>query len=194
MANDVFLVDRSFVLNRLFGVSTNNVDFPGGAMQPRATEPGTLMDQNGVTEQGVITISDQDVDIAPRLIWLQPFCDGGPGQVFYMNVWGWTRCGTQQATVVWAPVFLAQIQCVSANIFGPAPQFPPSKLLLTETECLCDTLTLNAGTVGTGQIQSPQNDYSGFVEIDAQGCHKVQVEFATLGGGSFGMNALWRPA
>src|SRR5438876_2573251 len=53
---------------------------------------------------------------APQRLFIQPYCDGTPGSIFWMRLWGWHVHGRHSQTLVWTPVFLAEFWCRAGNL------------------------------------------------------------------------------
>lgn len=136
-------------------------------------------------------------------IKVMPYCEGQPGSVFWMRVYGWSPVGTvadDPKYSSWVPNLLGEFLCVAGNIPGPHLIDNVQTLnALLPGENLCDAISLNNGVLGLNGIVNSQFPGSGvpaFAVLEVYGARKVSFDFACdaplqpeLPG--IGMNCLW---
>lgn len=131
-------------------------------------------------------------DHSPNRIFLQPYCEGPEGSLFWMRLYGLRPLGlSQNQDLVWVSTLLIQLACVAGNLPGPTVA---SGTALIQTENTCDSLTVVTGWVGmTGEVVSagPGSQFGAFALVELRGCKKVVFEFEQFD--NVGMNALWAP-
>lgn len=193
MASDVYMVGRSTGLSKVCAFNSQANAFP--RQQVARSEPGSLTDSTGQTigsKESDIKWAGKDGVTAPAAIFLQPYSEGVPGTMFYLNIWGFseTVIATKRSQV-WVPFFIAQLACKTGFIPGPTET---SYLNVGENQC--DMLWV---TRGSAAVSAPGGGYAGYAMFGLIGARYFLVEFANIGMANTpanpipGMNAFWRP-
>ncbi len=135
---------------------------------------------------------------APGRLALCPMAEGPAGTNFSIRVYGWRGLAVPSGDpnkVVAIPVFIAEFACTTGEISGPPQDGPTYPRNLSDTERLCDTITLVQGHIGTtGFINSaPGTNLIASVVMDIVGCRYFQIDFQGTDQ-NIGMNCLFARA
>lgn len=170
------------------------------ATPPDAANP--LM-QSGYNARGVWDLG-QGGEVTVQRVKVMPYCEGQPGSVFWMRVYGWSAVGRVEndpLKACWVPDLLGEFLCVAGNIPGPrtTDSMAPTSSAVQPTENVCDAITMTAGVLGlNGFICSafPGSGIPAYAALEIYGARKVSFDFACdfnlypdLSG--IGMNCLW---
>ena len=139
-------------------------------------------------------------DRAPYRIKLFPYCEGNPGSMFRMRLYGWDHIGVDPFAFVWLPYLIAEFTCIACTRGGPPAAVAGQQAfrLIAETERFCDTMTLTAGTLGVSQVDGvvcstgPGTNLIAWAIVDLAGCRKFQFDFEQTD--PVTMNVLWSKA
>ncbi len=134
-------------------------------------------------------------------LMVMPWSDGGVGQQFSLRIWGFTVHNTTDSA--WLPLFLCELLCMTADQpigTSIATASDPTANSFPKDGRLCDTITLTAGTLGGGQINStgPGTNIPAWVTVDFYGSQWFFFDFETSEPGGniaetpFGANAFWK--
>ena len=118
---------------------------------------------------------------APQQVLLLPYGTGNAGDQFRMRLYGWWPVDDPAATtkVVWLPLLLCEFTVTLGNQAGVGNR------LIASNDRIAATITLDAGTVGTGVLVS--NPVAAWVKVDLQGCRLFQFDFEpVLAGMAYG--------
>lgn len=153
---------------------------------------------------GVVQLTDLPNAAAGRLL-VRPFCDGPPGSVFFMRVYGWAPVEPleqDQTKQEWLWSLLTEWMCVSGTQPGPNlhtafsdPTRTPGKL--SSLDMQCDSLALVRGVLGLqGFINSnpPGSGLPAFAAFELYGPRYVSFDFvqaASPVAGVIGMNTFY---
>ncbi len=172
---------------------------PPGSFYSRRTPPDadTFTDSAGVFHpvDGVYDAGYQTM-VTSAALRIMPFAEGSENSQFYMRLWAWYSCGGRNqpnSDLLWVPVLLAELYCVSGNLPGPPVSSGPSPSIIGETERLCDTIV---PTRGQASVFANGDDMVAMAFVPLMGCQKFQFDFAhgAVPGLHVGMNALWARA
>ena len=136
---------------------------------------------------GVFNLFDRDLGIAidtyiPKYLLLVPFGSDANDETFDMRLWGWSK--TLEATPLWVPQLIADLNCTLGNIAATA---------LGTNHFLCDTIVIDKGSAEKTFLDptSPADDTTGSVLAFLRGVELIEFDFDLTGGA--GANCLWRP-
>lgn len=190
--HDVVIDNRSDPLMQV--VSTGNsfaIVFETLALAPNAPTG------NNVKTAG------HDGNFAAQRLFLLPYCNGSPGDQFFMRVFGVRSVQNPeggQAKDVWVPYVLAVFQCTAGNLYGPASTAPAgldNARFIKPYETMCDNIVLLQGALGlTGEIISydPGTNYVASAITELRGSRYFGVDFCLSDPPPQSMNALWARA
>lgn len=181
----IALVTESHPLNRAL-LTNSTAQPPVRPLLPTLTEPGTGPSGGAIPVPDGVYQAGQGGMFAPYRLWLQPFCQGPRGSVFFLNLWGWRSVTVGGQTPVWVPAYLAGFSCRAGDIPGPT-----GGVGVLESENFCDSISLVAGSLGTGEIVATGGDRAAWLTVDLRGSTKYQFDFQQLPDNDVGMNALW---
>lgn len=132
---------------------------------------------------------------APGLIKLMPISQGSAaGTQFLFRVYAWDSlraiANTSEPRATWIPSLLGEFLCTDSGLCGPT--YAGYTGLLEPNESLCDTITLNQGSLGPTELiksTGPGTDLAAYVKLDLAGCRFFQFDFKQVD--QIGMNCLW---
>ena len=132
----------------------------------------------------------------PNGLKLIPHGEGAAGAQFSMRLYGWSPVNKPDAgniPTIWIPHFIVELLCTMCNRAGMPGDY------LSETERLCDTITLTQGVIGNngwggGFINStgPGTDLVAWAVINPTGFRFLQFDFQQID--PVGMNCFWARA
>lgn len=178
--------------------------FPRNVQQDRYRDIFLLATQP--PGDGVIQTNINGSFTAQR-IYLMPYCEGEPGSIFFMRLYGWrsitAKTGGSDNTV-WVYFLLAEFVCVSGAIAGPvlnqtaAPGPAGFGLPIGPTENMCQSISMLSGVLGlTGFINSmpPGSIMPACAGVELCGAQLVSFDFEQAPSGGLGStlaaNCLW---
>ncbi len=140
------------------------------------------------TADGFFSVG-QDGTFTPQRILLSPYCQGLPGEAFWMRLYGWRSIAGIRVNepTVWVYYLLAEFLCVAGSIPGPIrtqkndPGPEGFNLPLGPTDKMCSSLAMTAGVLGaTGFINSmpPGSIMPACAGVELQGVQLVSFDFA----------------
>lgn len=178
--------------------------FPRNVQQDRYRDIFLLATQPA--GDGVIQTNINGSFTANR-IYLMPYCEGEPGSIFFMRLYGWRSIGEVVAgstNTVWVYFLLAEFVCVSGMIAGPvlnqtaAPGPAGFGLPIGPTENMCQSIQMIAGVLGlTGFVNSMPlgSIMPATAAVELQGAQIVSFDFAQMPSGGLGSqlaaNCFW---
>lgn len=168
-----------------------------------ATQFETLaLAPNAPTGNNVKT-AGHDGAFAARRVFHLPYCNGDPGDVFFMRVFGIRSVQNPEGGAmkdVWVPFVLAVFQCTAGNLYGPTSTAPPgtdNMRFVKPFETMCDNIVLIQGSLGlTGEVNSfdPGTNYVAFTLTELRGARYFGTDFMLGDPPPQSMNALWARA
>ncbi len=142
---------------------------------------------------GVIAAGSQNT-VTHSMLKVLPYCDGGVGSSFSVRVYGWEVLPNpnNQNNSTWIPTLLVELACSVGSPLNGAVPAGPMQTYMSDSETLCDTITLTQGFLGySGSVRSFPG-IPAVARFEMPGCQFYQFDFQ-LGdtGNQCGMNALW---
>lgn len=158
-------------------LATNDTGTSFAAKIPTTTKP---------TGDGVFDLLSESLGVSvgetiPHFIQIIPYGTNGDNDTFDMRLIGWSR--STDATPVWVPQLLVDLNVVLGNISGAA---------IAANTFMADAITIAKGDGDAPEI-SPANDTPASILVHLRGCELIEFDW-DLAGAQEGasMNAFWR--